>query len=329
MKKILFVILSAAAFLLSSCKPVNNDSTWLESYQTALSVAGKQNKNIFAYYSLTDADPVSKAVFENVLSTEEFIKEFSEDFVLVHLDFSDSLYEKAEGNSKEAVALKKVLDNNLIQAQRFDVRLPGICQIFSKEGYFITEIEPTEEPATLQDFTEYLENVRPQIVSFNEIVNKAVSGSKEEKLEAIDTLFNITAPQKSYGIIPFAKEYISLDKDNSKGNLYKYLNDIAFANATDKAIVDDIVGASEEFVQIGEDSRISKEEQQDAYISAALVLSNVGYNDYALMKDYLERAYVKAPESENSAMILASINQLEQTIVELGAAQNTQNGEAK
>ncbi len=320
MKKIFVALTALGVLLLASCGKKIDSSTWIDNYADAQKVAQKSGKNMLVYFSALDYNPMSKAVYENVLSKDDFTKKYSNEFVLTHLDFSESLYIEAEADENAsksekaaAAALKAKLDGNFKIVQYYDVREPIALLLLSKDGYFIKEFDLSEQ-LTLQDFDDYFVSSEAEITKFNEIVASAQKGSKEEKMQAIDTLFEITNPDRNYAICPFAEEYIKLDTENTSGKLFDYLQVIAFKNAVDHLISEDIKGAAEEFAKVAENNAIKPEEKQAAYISAAYYLVSSGYTDYSLMKDYFERAYTAAPESEISASILSSINQLEKLI---------------
>ncbi len=321
MKKIISAAAFALlAFFLVSCGKKIDSSTWIDSISYAQKVAREQKKNMIVFVSALDSNPMSKAIYDNVFSKEEFIKKYAENFVLAHLDFSDSLYaasevdEKASKSKKKAAEeLKAKLDENFKLVQFYNVPEPLALLIFSKDGYFIKELDVADEQS-MQDIDDYLEASKEEFVKFDELVEKAKSGTKEEKIDAINTLFNITSYDRNYALCHFAEDFIKLDPENSSGKVFEYLQCIAYKNSFDRLYEGDVVGAGEEFAKIAENPVLKPREKQDAYFSAAYYLASANYNDYALIKDYLERAYTADSNSELAPTILSAINQVEMAI---------------
>ena len=88
----------------ASAKVVKNG--WYVDYDEAKKTAQKKNKNLLILFSVDDNDEESRTLKEKVFDTKKFVSALSKRFILVNLDFSDSLSgddeDQSEKQKKEA-----------------------------------------------------------------------------------------------------------------------------------------------------------------------------------------------------------------------------------
>ena len=80
-----------------------NDSKWLTNYDTAISKAKKQKKNVLVYFTGSDWCPPCKMLKTDLFDTVEF-QELSSNYILLYIDVprnKDLLTEKQLAHNKE------------------------------------------------------------------------------------------------------------------------------------------------------------------------------------------------------------------------------------
>ena len=98
-----------------------NDSKWITNYETAISKAKKQKKNVLVYFTGSDWCPPCKMLKTDLFDTNEF-QELSDNYILLYIDVprnKDLLSAKQLANNKDLLTklnkkkvfpLLKVLD---------------------------------------------------------------------------------------------------------------------------------------------------------------------------------------------------------------------------
>lgn len=98
-----------------------NDSKWITNYETAISKAKKQKKNVLVYFTGSDWCPPCKMLKTDLFNTNEF-QELSDNYILLYIDVprnKDLLSAKqlahnkdllTKLNKKKVFPLLKVLD---------------------------------------------------------------------------------------------------------------------------------------------------------------------------------------------------------------------------
>ncbi|MDF4222812.1 thioredoxin family protein [Maribacter sp. M208] len=98
-----------------------DDSKWLTNYDTAISKAKKQNKNVLVYFTGSDWCPPCKMLKTDLFDTKEF-KELSNNYILLYIDVPrnrDLISEKqmvhnkallTKLNKKKVFPLFKIID---------------------------------------------------------------------------------------------------------------------------------------------------------------------------------------------------------------------------
>ncbi|WP_300027494.1 thioredoxin family protein [uncultured Maribacter sp.] len=118
-----FILLFMIPLFASSQADFNSvdDSKWLTNYDTAISKAKKQNKNVLVYFTGSDWCPPCKMLKTDLFDTKEF-KELSNNYILLYIDVPrnrDLISEKqmvhnkallTKLNKKKVFPLFKIID---------------------------------------------------------------------------------------------------------------------------------------------------------------------------------------------------------------------------
>ena len=333
----------AVSFVLAGCskneektvrKPSENidSSTWIDNLIDGKAVAEKEDKKIFLFFSGDDQDQSSAELKGKIFNLDGFISEMTKKYVLVNLDFSNSLFDKAsadplasEEEKAEAAALWVKLEENMRDAGLYNIQATPSFFILTKEGYVIKELFFDQKPQTVDEVFKALDLLADEIAEYDNLLASARSGKTDDRLAAINRLFEKTEPQLRYLLSDFCEEYIKLDKKNSTGMVGTYVIALANSRAVQHYFDQDPLAASEEFAAAAKSKYLSPEEKQQALYTAGYLYANSGTDDAAKIKDYLKKAYDAAPESAYAESILSMIRMLEADFADSGVSEGDEN----
>lgn len=304
MKKLLSIIIVAfLAFSFVSCGNKIDSSVWLTNLDDAKKVASKENKKIFLFFSMDEDDNKSTKLKEKVLNTEEFLQTYTEKYVLVNIDCSNSLYDT---NQEEAKKRLRIFDI-------YSAKGTPYFLVLSSEGYVITPIAFAED-ANLDEIRRTFAEADETISHFEELLSQTKTGTKEEKLAAINKLVELTDPAVSYHITPLNQLYLSLDKNNESGECLKHLIAITYAKAEDYFLDDEPEKGSEEFVKLTKNKILTDDDKQLALYTAGYLLASSGSDNLEKILSYFQQSYDINPESEAAQNIKMSMNYVKSMI---------------
>ena len=147
--------------------------------------------------------------------------------------------------------------------------------------------------------------------SFEEMLQQTKKGTTEEKLAAINKIFESSDVDFIYHLSPLNKLYLSLDK---KGETKEYLNHLvalAYAKAEDYFLEDEYEKACEEFAKIAKNKYITTTDKQMALFTAGRLLAESGSKEFIKIQDYLKQAYDLDAESEIAGEIKAALDRVQ------------------
>ena len=304
MKKL--VTIAASLFLalsLISCGKKIDSSTWLSDFDDAKKAAQTEGKKIFLFFSGDDYDGVSSSLKEKIFNTEDFIKKYTEKFVLVNLDFSQEKYDNDQETS-----LKNIRVFNKYNASGIPYFL-----ILSKEGYIITKLALASDVA-LDSIHVVFDEAADEITKFDEEIAKIYTGTKEEKLATINNFLKNTDQETVALLRPLNELYISLDKKRETPEYKSHLIAITYAKAQDYLMDNNVDMACKEFEDLSKNKALDDGDRQIALYTAGYVLAQSGSDDKQKIYDYLQKAYDIAPESEEAQQIKIALTQVKMMI---------------
>ena len=305
MKKLISLVAGLClAFSLFSCGGKIDSSGWLSNLDDAKKVASKENKKIFLFFSMDEDDNKSKKLKENLFNTEDFLKSYTEKYVLVNIDCSNSLYDTNQDEAKKRLRIFDI----------YSAKGTPYFLILSSEGYVITPIALSED-ANLDEVRQTFAEADEPISQFEELLAQTKNGTKEEKLAAINKIVELTDPSVAYHITPLNKLYVSLDKNNESGDCLKHLIAITYAKAEDHFLNGEPEKGSEEFVKLTKNKILTDDDKQLALYTAGYLLASSGSDDLNKILSYFQQSYDLNPESEAAQNIKMSLNYV-QTLID-------------
>ncbi|MBQ6780317.1 MAG: thioredoxin family protein [Treponema sp.] len=323
MKKIgFFAAAILTAFVFTSCGTKKVDATkWLTSLTDGKIAAQQADKKIILFFSADDSDNLSETLKENLLNKDEFIAAETAKYVLVNLDFSESLYEATQvdenassADKKAAEAAQKQLEENMNVATYYTVQMSPTFYLLSKEGYVITPLTFDDETTSIEQFDAEIASHSEEITAFEDALAKTTEGSNVDKVEAIDALYAMTDRRFAYLLTPLAKQVLKLDSKNESGLVGKFVFEIAQAEATDAALHNDVEKMVKSFETAAEHKHLDADQKQLMYYYAGYYLANTGSTDYARVRDYIQKSYDTNPESDIASEIQNLIRIIDERI---------------
>ena len=304
MKKIgILVVAMAFALSLVSCGKKIDSSVWISNLDDAKKAAQAEEKRIFLFFSDDEGDGKSAKLKKNVFEKEDFVKAYTEKYVLVNLDYSSS-----------RSASDDLLAGDYRLFELYDGAMTPYFLILSPEGYVMGKLV-FEENADLDTVRITFAEAEEEIAHFEETLAKSKKGTKEERLAAIDELFDNTEPMLTYHLSPLNKLYLSLDKKNESGQYLKHLIALTYAKATDFFMDNEAEKGCEEFAKLVKDKNLTDDDKQMALYTAGYLLAQSGSDNFTKIRDYFEQAYNINPESEAGQSIKMSLDYV-QTLVD-------------
>lgn len=313
MKKILFVLftLSMLFFIGCSSKP----AVWYTDLEQATMEAEKNNKDLLIFFSGMGWDGYSDKYYNEILSTEEFLKEAGKNYVALNLNIVTD-----ESNLTE----EEIITN---QTNYMIANSMGVATI---PMVFATSADGVPYSYFIYNESSTLETTLDQLLVSGEIGNKIKSLTKQldkttgvEKAKIIDELYYTVPTEFSYQFYDLITEFPSLDPENKTGKLGEYKLVLAY----EEAMVifqesGDIQAATQVFLDLAASGILTPEEYQYAYYQAAYIES---YGAQILTENtlpYLQIAYDAAPDSYLATGLISeainTINSLLESEISIG-----------
>ena len=308
MKKIIPILFTLLMSLfVISCGKANLDANGCYiDIDDAIAAANKKNQDIMIIVTV-ESDTEDSADFLNkVVRVPEFKTDIASKYAVVCMDFSQKSYEATTvADDADAAAKKSAEEKSLIMqkntkyASMLNVTETPVIYLLSKEQYFISGLFYDDENRTLEGFKSTLAEKDALINDMHKMIYQTKIGNAEEKVAAIDALYEATSPSYRFFLIGLMESVQKLDPANKTGLLGKYLFELAAAKS-DKALVDgDVRGAVQPYIAIADEALIPAESRQQALYTAAYMSAMTELDETSVIIGYLEKAIQVAPESEN------------------------------
>lgn len=312
-------VVLGVALVLTGCSFGAKKGAWYIDFEKAQTAAEKSGKSLLVFFSGDDWDGKSASFKQSIGNAKGFAPALKKDFILVNIDFSQKEYESiwdvpedaSEKQKKYAQKMKELYEEKEYVAELYNLSEYPSIYLSTAEGYVSAKI-PINEDDTLESFLKKIDDEKERVQVCTGIA-KAISERKGiAKVKAIDDLYNVIPSDYRSSISDLIEEVLVLDKKNETGLVGKYQIQNAYTQAIGFAQTQDSKAASEVFVKLTESPYLTTEEKQEAYYTAAYVLTSSSDFDFERMLYLLDKAIETAPESENVSEIQGTIDALKQ-----------------
>lgn len=308
---VLFALFAVTSILGCTSTPTG----WISDYEEGQKIADKTGKDLFLFFSGEDTDGVSTQLRTSIFDTPAFIEAAGKDYVLVHLDFSESrmmpteLAENAtEEEKKKAEEQMAQLEKDIDVAVKFGIingSLP-VMLLATAEGYVYGTIAYDATITTPEQFIPLMEENKENQDKIKTLAKTVDSSSGVDKLIAIDELYEATDPTYTYLLADFFGMAAELDPNNESGKRGKYDVLNAYIVSSQFLFEGDVESAINAMLAPIENGFCSDEEKQELMYQAAYFYSLTG--DTENMSNYLQQALDLAPESEIATTIKTTLD---------------------
>lgn len=311
MKKLYFCLITLLiVFSLLGCTKKTDENGFCQEIKTAVDLAKKKNQDILVAVTMAGEDENSADLIENVLKTETFKNEVLSSYVVLHIDFSQSSYEKTvikeESSKNEQKAAEKFADimyENSKLASMLNVQVTPSFYILTKDQYYITKLEYIDGNQTYTAFKSELDSHSNEIETIHSYLNAINKEKGLAKIEAIDSLYETIDISNRAFYEDMIETVVKLDKNNESGLLSKYLLASADIKGSKCFLSGDSAGAAQAYIKICDEKALLPEHKQQAYYMGAYIMAMSGLDDYSLILSYLQKSIDANPEGQDVASI--------------------------
>ena len=200
----------------------------------------------------------------------------------------------------------------MLTATLLNTSLTPAFYLLSKDGLFVSVVEYIEEIASPSAFINLLSKYDDKAGEINALDSTALKASSQERLSAVNTLYDST--ESVYR--PFLSDFIDLGIKLASGNSgnpelkSKFLVAKTDNLSTRSFLMGDSKSAVEGYVKLAANKELTAEYCQQAWYMAAYLLAMSDSSQYETIISYLQNAIQAAPDSPDALSIQRAINEL-------------------
>ena len=304
MKKI-GIIAGAIALVigLCSCGPKPNANGWYQDFEQAKKACGS-SKSVFLLVT-SEGDPVESAAgIKAITEAPDFAKALNKSFVCCHFDFSQAAIDETvvqdgatEKEQKAAENKKKAIQKRFETATMYAVENTPTVVIISSEGYWINSVNLPFESDSVDGYIAEIKEYENDVAQMKAYVAATKKGSKVEKVQAIDKLFNTQPEACQIFMKDLVKKVPAMDKKNESGLVGKYIVASANSDAYDCIVKGNVQQAADILAKSAKNPLLAPTETQSLYYFAANILAQSNSSDFDTIIDLLNKAIEVDAES--------------------------------
>lgn len=295
-----------ASLLIISCGKADVDTSGCyQDIEIAKKAAAKKNQDLLVFLTMNGEDSTSQIFIDNVIRNPKFKDEISSKYVTVRMDFSESSYkltvaaaDASETAKKNAEKNAEIIQHNTKFAKLLNASVTPTVYVLSKECYLITSIYDDSQNKTYDGFKTLLNGKKSAIEEMHKMIAKTKKGSAEEKMKAIDALYQATAPDARHFLADLLASAKKIDPSNKSGLLGECLYSAADAKAVAAMNSGDIRKAVNAYLSVENETSIDPVNRQQAIYTAAYLCTKSGLEENPVIISYLEKAIAAAPDSD-------------------------------
>lgn len=301
MKKTFRIILST--LLLTVCATAffscNKASVaWGTDFELARQEAELEGKDILIFFSGNEWDGISPDLMANFLSNKKFMKEAGKEFVLLTADTPADVTTMSD----------EEYTNLMILTNTCGIHTCPSIIICDKDGSPYYEIAYLKDTTTLDDM---VTDVRTAAAVKREITTleaKLETALGAERAKIIDELIS-TIPEDYIGRYYELMATIPvIDPENESGLVGKYTLVAAVQRASMLMYQGDYLGSLNQFASAADSRYLSVSQKQECLYYASYFAVQMNLWEEAI--DFMEKAYIIDPDSENGKIIAEMLPQM-------------------
>lgn len=315
MKKTFRIILStllitACTLAFFSCN--KTPVAWGTDWTAAQENAEAENKDFLIFFSGNEWDGLSPALMDNFLTNKSFMKEAGKDFILLNIDTPEDVTNMDDDAYTNLMILTTSCGVNTC---------PSII-ICDRDGSPYYEITYQDGITTLDNLIADVKQAAAIRKAITQLEGKLGTALGAERVKVIDELVS-TIPEAYIGrYYELMATVPVIDPDNESGLVGKYTLVAAEQRATMLLYQGDYLGALDEFANASDNNFLSISQKQECLYYAAYFAAQMNLWEEAI--NYMERAYVFDPNSDNGQMIAEMLPVMRENLAATQIEQGTE-----
>lgn len=271
MKKIfLFAIVFAMLLVGCSTNSTKDEFGIFHDLDETISAAEKSDKKILLIFTKLDSGGFNETLVNQVLHTQDYQEKLGSEFETCQIDFSKEEFSPEKNSAKKT---KAQIERDMRATVIYSVETPPTVMILSPQGYVISSITYLS-CINVTEFSNIIEVEREKIDAMEKLVSAVKGANGQEKISAIDLLYENTHTNYRYQLRELCDEIVRLDKKNESGLVGKYLLARAATEAMDCYLERKPEKAAECYTKYVSSQFLSVEQKQQCYYAAAYITGN-------------------------------------------------------
>lgn len=311
MKKTFRVILST--LLIAVCTlsffSCGTKATWETDWTVAQKNAEAENKDYLIFFSGNEWDGLSPALMADYLSKSQFMKAASQEFILLNEDTPEDVSSMSDEEYTNLMLLTTTCSVSTC---------PSII-ICDRDGSPYYEITYQNGVTTLDDLVADVQYAAALKKTLAKLEGSLETVQGAERVKVIDELVS-SVPEAYIGrYYELMSTIPTIDPENKSGLVGKYTLVAAEQHASMLIYQGDYIGALNAFADASDSRFLSISQKQECLYYASYFAVEMELWEEAI--DYMERAYILDPDSENGKIIAEMLPQMKASLNQLTAEQ--------
>lgn len=285
-------------------------SRWEKDFSKAKKMAAKTDKDILCVVTGSSWQSQSGAFKANIVDSKIFYRQAKDLWVLMNIDLKDKESLPAELSSFN-------ID--------FENDFPAVF-LLSRDGYYISKIKDTSVIATPTNLFDAIKEIHLEYEAQSANLKKIRTVSGPDKSISINKYYFSLPFSYRPTALPLVEELLANDPNNKSGVVGLFQVERAYLKSLALAREKDYEGIVNLFTQAAEQDFVEGKDRQNAFYTAAFILSaqfseeeadrqSSGSSEYPevdfpLILDLLNKAYDADPNSEFALNILDVIDSM-------------------
>lgn len=304
------LLIAACTLAFFSCN--KTPVTWGTDWTAAQENAEAENKDFLIFFSGNEWDGLSPALMDNFLANKSFMKEAGKDFILLNIDTPEDVTNMDDDAYTNLMILTTSCGVNTC---------PSII-ICDRDGSPYYEITYQDGITTLDNLIADVKQAAAIRKAIIQLEGKLGTALGAERVKVIDELVS-TIPEAYIGrYYELMATVPVIDPDNESGLVGKYTLVAAEQRATMLLYQGDYLGALDEFANASNNNFLSISQKQECLYYAAYFAAQMNLWEEAI--NYMERAYVFDPNSDNGQMIAEMLPVMRENLAATQIEQGTE-----
>lgn len=302
---ILLIAACSSVFFSCNVAPV----VWGSNYDLALQQAEAEGKDLLIFFSGNEWDGISPDLMANFLSNKKFMKEAGKEFVLLSADTPADVSAMSDEEYANLMLLTSTCGVNTCPSI-------VICDTDGSPYYELTYLQDT---TTLNDMIADVKNAAAVRKTLATLEAKLATALGAERARIIDELVS-SIPEAYVGrYYELMATVPVIDPENESGLVGKYTLVAAEQRATLLLYQGDYLGSLNEFANAANSTYLSISQKQECLYYASYFAVQMDLWEEAI--DYMEKAYILDPDSENGQIIAEMLPQMKASLYQIQAEQ--------